>query len=116
PETRIAVNEMVRKVVETRQTQISEVVFARVENADVAGICIPIVRADIVRYVLCAALDATESVRVFDAEFPAAWFAGTFDRNGKLLAANRSPERAANAPVVDAASLEHFREPNGAFD
>jgi PAS domain S-box-containing protein len=116
PETRIAVDEMVRKVVETRQTQISEVVFARVQNADVAGICIPIVRADIVRYVLCAALDATESVRVFDAEFPAAWFAGTFDRDGKLLAANRSPERAANAPVVDAASLEHFREPNGAFD
>jgi PAS domain S-box-containing protein len=115
-ETRIAVNEMVKKVVATRQTQISDVVFATVKNADVVGVCIPIIQDNAVRYALCSALDATESMRVFDAELPPEWFAGMLDQNGKFPAAKRMGERGANAPVLGSAWLQHFHESKGTFD
>lgn len=110
PETDHVVSGYVARIAATRQPQVSDVTISTLTGGPMTGIGIPIVENDSVPYVLAMVIPALDGSPIFHrGDVPPSWFSGVIDQQGNFVAGHRSPERAANLPVIDAAFHDALR-------
>lgn len=99
-----AVKNFIRKVVTTRQTQVSDLVYVPQIEDYVVGVGTPIIRNDEVVYVLVLALRGVLAAPSFE-EMGSAYLGGAVDRSGKFLPERNPADRANKQPPFDTALL-----------
>jgi PAS domain S-box-containing protein len=117
PSTDRIVETFIGKIFATRQPVVSDVNISRLDGQPITGVGIPVMEGLDVRYALVAVIPALDDSPIFgSSNLPAGWFSGVVDREGRYVAGHRSPARAANLPVIDAAFRKAMAADQNIFD
>ena len=103
PLPRATNSEMLDRVVETGQPQISDLIIGAVLRRPVLTVGVPVFRDGEVAYVLVMVLGPEIlSALLNEQNLPPDWSAGIFDRNGLIVAHNRGLDRLIGQPATPA--------------
>src|SRR5581483_2254010 len=92
----------VMAVFTTGKPQVSDVTLSRLNRQPVTGVGVPVMQGDQVRYVLVGVIPALETSPIFRrGDLPPSWVSGVIDRQGRYVISYKSPDRAADLPVID---------------
>ena len=109
-------SEMLDRVVETGQPQISDLIIGAVLARPILTVGVPVFRDGKVAYVLAMGLGPEIlSALLNEQNLPPGWNAGVFDRNGLIVAHNRGLDRFIGQPAMPALRAQISKGPEGWF-
>jgi len=109
-------SEMLDRVVETGQPQISDLIIGAVLARPILTVGVPVRRDGRVAYVLAMGLGPEIlSALLNEQNLPPDWSAGIFDRNGLIVAHNRGLDRFIGQPAMPALRAQIAKGPEGWF-
>jgi PAS domain-containing protein len=116
PLPRATNSEMLDRVVETSQPQISDLIIGAVLRRPVLTVGVPVFRDGEVAYVLVMVLGPEIlSALLNEQNVPPDWSAGIFDRNSLIVAHNRGLDRLIGQPATPALRARISKSPEGWF-
>jgi PAS domain S-box-containing protein len=116
PLPRATNSEMLDRVVETSQPQISDLIIGAVLRRPVLTVGVPVFRDGGVAYVLVMVLGPEIlSALLNEQNVPPDWNAGIFDRNGLIVAHNRGLDRLIGQPATPALRARISKSLDGWF-
>ena len=109
-------SEMLDRVVETGQPQISDLIIGAVLARPILTVGVPVFRDGKVAYVLAMGLGPEIlSALLNEQNLPPGWNAGILDRNGLIVAHNRGLDRFIGQPAMPALRAQISKGPEGWF-
>src|SRR6516164_11370096 len=109
-------SEMLDRVVETGQPQISDLIIGAVLARPILTVGVPVFRDGKVAYVLAMGLGPEIlSALLNEQNLPPGWNAGVFDRNGLIVAHNRGLDRFIRQPAMPALRAQISKSSEGWF-
>ena len=109
-------SEMLDRVVETGQPQISDLIIGAVLARPILTVGVPVFRDGKVAYVLAMGLGPEIlSALLNEQNLPPDWSAGIFDRNGLIVAHNRGLDRFIGQPAMPTLRAQISKGPEGWF-
>jgi PAS domain S-box-containing protein len=91
-----------RRVLETKQPQISDLFIGRITSAPTLNIAVPVIRGGTVRYILLMTFTPNRVLQILRGQnLPSGWVAGVSDRKGMVIARSVMHERFVNTRLPD---------------
>jgi PAS domain S-box-containing protein len=104
-------------VTQTVRPAVSDYLIGRVTEQPSVIVAIPVVRDGRLRYVLGAAIDLTGLSRIFrEQRLPASWTGAVLDREKRIIARSRNPERFVGQPATAALAARSREAGEGTFE